>query len=204
MRGLKSRRGGAFAALAGAALLSAGAVAQDADRGRADRDTAEHADDDRSLIERRAQLEEMAEHAIDELQEKDEAAAELYHEAYGYAVLDTTKGGLLVSGTGGTGVAMQKRGGEPRFMHVGGAGIGAVGGVSNYKLVLLFEDRDTFEEFVDGEWQAGANRGAVAGEKDVSPNEFFNGVAAYRIDENGLIARAEVEGMRFWPSDRLN
>jgi hypothetical protein len=33
---------------------------------------------------------------------------------------------------------------------------------------------------------------------------FNNGVAVYHITDKGLIAQADIQGVRFWPSDRLN
>lgn len=158
-----------------------------------------------NLDERRQELLTMADTTIEQLSERNETAARLLDEAYGWAVLDTTKGGFIVTGAGGTGVAKEKDGADEVFMHVGGAGIGAVGGVSNYKLVLLFDDETTFKDFVDGKWQGSASAQAVAGDESVSEQEgFIEGAAAFRVDESGLIAQAELQGMRFWPSDRLN
>lgn len=196
--------------LALAATLSLGmtVVAQDDD----DADAAAKAEaeaeaevKDENLEERRQELLTMADNTIEQLSERNETAARLLDEAYGWAVLDTTKGGFIVTGAGGTGVAKKKGSDAEVFMHVGGAGIGAVGGVSNYKLVLLFEDETTFEDFVDGKWQGAASAQAVAGDESVSEQEgFIKGAAAFRVDESGFIAQAELQGMRFWPSDRLN
>jgi hypothetical protein len=80
-----------------------------------------------------------------------------------------------------------------------------VGGLANYKLVLLFDDESVFEEFVDGQWEGSASAQAVAGDEGVAEQEvFIDGAAVFRVDESGLIAQAELQGMRFWPSDRLN
>jgi lipid-binding SYLF domain-containing protein len=158
-----------------------------------------------NLDERRQELTTMAEQTIDNLGDRNEVAARLLDRAHGWAVLDTTKGGFIVTGAGGTGVAKEKGSSEEVFMHVGGAGIGLVGGLANYKLVLLFDDESVFEEFVDGQWEGSASAQAVAGDEGVSEQEgFIDGAAVFRVDESGLIAQAELQGMRFWPSDRLN
>jgi lipid-binding SYLF domain-containing protein len=198
-------------ALAAALGLGMTVVAQDGDdaefHDEAEAKTEAAEAKEENLEQRREELLTMAEETIDDLSDRNEAAARLLDRAHGWAVLDTTKGGFIVTGAGGTGVAKEKGSNEEVFMHVGGAGIGAVGGVANYKLVLLFDDETTFEEFVDGEWQAGAAAQAIAGDEAgaVSEDEgFIDGAAVYRVDEGGLIAQAELQGMRFWPSDRLN
>jgi lipid-binding SYLF domain-containing protein len=189
-------------ALAAALTLGMTVVAQDEDEPEFhDEDQAK----EENLDERREELTTMAEQTIDNLSDRHEAAARLLDRAHGWAVLDTTKGGFIVTGAGGTGVAKEIGSHEAVFMHVGGAGIGAVGGLSNYKLVLLFDDETTFEQFVDGEWQGSASAQAVAGDEGVSEQEgFIDGAAVFRVDQTGLIAQAELQGMRFWPSDRLN
>ena len=83
--------------------------------------------------------------------------------AYGHAVFDTTKGGFVVTGAGGTGVAMRKNGGDPVYMHLGAGGVGLGAGLENYKLIMLFENEDTYKRFIDGAWTAGASAQAAAG-----------------------------------------
>ncbi len=124
----------------------------------------------------------------------------------GYAVFDTTKGGFLVTGAGGTGAAMQKGGhGMPVFMHMGAAGVALGAGLENYKLVLLFQDEATYKKFIAGSWTVGTSAQAAAGsEGKAAVGRFVNGVAVYHITDKGVIAQADVTGVKFWPSDRLN
>ena len=61
----------------------------------------------------------MAESTISRLREEAPQSAELIDEAYGYAVFDATKGGLIVSGAGGTG--------DHATPHIGGPSGGDVG-----------------------------------------------------------------------------
>jgi len=166
---------------------------------------AEDIADERELEQRRAELIETAEQTLDELFAQDPNAERLYEEAYGYAVFDTTKGGLIVTGAGGTGVAMEKDGGEPVFMHLGQAGIGLGAGVENYRLVLMFEDQPTYEQFVAGQWDGSVSAQASAGEEGVAAEEqFVEGIRAFRLTDAGLMAQADVSGIRFWRSEELN
>jgi lipid-binding SYLF domain-containing protein len=186
----------ALAALATVTLV--GVSAQDRD----------HDDDDQvaasGLAERRQEILDMSKAALNELR-KDKSAAQLLDSAYGHAVFDTTKGGLIVTGAGGTGVAMRKNGSNPVYMHMGSGGVGLGAGLENYKFIVLFENEDTYKRFSDGEWSGGATAQAAAGRDGAAVvGKFNNGVAVYHITDKGLIAQADVSGVRFWPSDRLN
>jgi lipid-binding SYLF domain-containing protein len=172
------------------------ALAQDRDR-----DSELDADE---LDGRRQEILQMADDTIDALS-ADKAAKTLIDDAYGYAVFDTTKGGFIVTGAGGTGVAMRSSGRDPVYMHMGAGGIGLGAGIENYKLVILFEDEATFEKFTDGEWSAGVSAQAAAGRDGAAAvGRFENGVAVYHLTDKGVIAQVDVTGVKFWPSDRLN
>jgi lipid-binding SYLF domain-containing protein len=157
-----------------------------------------------TLAERRQEILDMSKDTIAALR-ADDSARELIDDAYGHAVFDTTKGGFIVTGAGGTGVAMRKRGSDPVYMHLGAGGVGLGAGLENYKLVILFENEDVYERFVDGQWSAGASAQAAAGGDGAAVvGRFHNGVAVYHLTDKGVIAQADVTGVRFWPSDRLN
>jgi lipid-binding SYLF domain-containing protein len=184
-------------ALAALAVVTLGVSAQD-----------RHGDGDEldanTLAERRQEILDMSKGTIDALR-KDESAKELIDDAYGHAVFDTTKGGFIVTGAGGTGVAMRKNGSSPVYMHMGAGGVGLGAGLENYKLIILFENEDVYKRFIDGAWSAGASAQAAAGRDGAAAvGKFNNGVAVYHITDKGLIAQADVTGVKFWPSDRLN
>ena len=161
-------------------------------------------DKDEDLAARRSEILEMSKETIASLRH-DTDASKLLSTAYGHAVFDTTKGGLIVTGAGGTGVAMRTSGGDPVYMHMGSGGIGLGAGIENYKLVLLFENEDTYRKFIDGQWNAGATAQAAAGDEGAAVvAKFVNGVAVYHLTDKGLIAQFDISGVRFWPSDRLN
>jgi lipid-binding SYLF domain-containing protein len=157
-----------------------------------------------SLEGRRQEILQMSEDTIEALR-ADKAAETLIDDAYGHAVFDTTKGGFIVTGAGGTGVAMRSAGRDPIFMHMGAGGVGLGAGLENYKLVILFEDEATYKKFVDGEWSAGVSAQAAAGRDGAAAvGRFVNGVAVYHLTDKGVIAQVDVTGVKFWPSDRLN
>jgi lipid-binding SYLF domain-containing protein len=156
------------------------------------------------LAERRSEILNMSDATLAELR-KDPTAAKLLGASYGQAVFDTTKGGFIVTGAGGTGVATRKGDRNPVFMHMGEGGIGLGAGGEKYKLVLIFENEGVYKQFVDGQFKAGASAQAQAGREGAAAvGKFDNGVAVYRLNDKGLIAQADVTGVKFWPSDRLN
>jgi lipid-binding SYLF domain-containing protein len=192
-----------FVLAALATLTLAGVSAQDR-HSEGDRHGAADELDANELTERRQEIIDMAESTIEDLRE-DKSAADLLGSAYGQAVFDTTKGGFIVTGAGGTGVAMRKNGSNPVFMHLGAGGVGLGGGLENYKLIVLFENEAVYKDFIDGEWTAGASAQAAAGRDGAaSVAKFVNGVAVYHVTDKGVIAQADVTGVKFWPSDKLN
>jgi lipid-binding SYLF domain-containing protein len=175
-----------------------------AQRGDNDHDNDRQGISDSERADRREQLMDMANGTLSAMR-KDGTAGTLLEQAYGYAVFDTTKGGFLVTGAGGTGVAMRKGGASPVYMHMGAGGVGLGAGLENYKLVMLFEDKSTYDKFVEGAWSAGASAQAAAGgDGKAAVARFVNGVAVYHLTDKGVIAQVDATGVKFWPSDRLN
>jgi lipid-binding SYLF domain-containing protein len=198
MRKLTSVAAAVVAALTVAGSI--GAQTRNAEERREDRQEVAAAE----MADRRQEILDMSRATISELRE-DESARRLIDEAYGHAVFDTTKGGFIVTGAGGTGVATRANGREPVYMHMGAGGVGLGAGIENYKLVLVFQNEETYRQFVDGAWTAGTSAQAAAGRDGAAAvTGFVNGVAVYHLTDEGLIAQADVTGVRFWPSDRLN
>src|SRR5690606_96177 len=160
--------------------------------------------DAQDLADRRQRLEASAETAVDELREADSGAAAALDAAYGYAVFDATEGGSIETGTDGTGVAKVKDGGESTFMHVGGADLGLAAGGESDKLVLVFPDEETYDEFAEGGWEAGATARAAAGDEGVGSDAVTEDVQVYRLTDAGVVEKTDLTGMRFWPSEELN
>lgn len=152
----------------------------------------------------REQLRKLAERTVAQLQASDEAVVDI-ESAEAYAVFDTTKAGLIATGTGGTGIAIDNDSGNETFMHIGGAGIGLGAGVASYQLVVVFHADSDFQRFVDGQWSGGISAQAVAGDEGGSEEvQSLEGVHLYRVSDEGLIAQADLTGIRFWPDDDLN
>ena len=69
------------------------------------------AEETAQVQERRLEIDRNAQATLDELLKTHEGVRDLYGRAAGYAVFTVTKGGFIVSGGGGNGVAVDKASG---------------------------------------------------------------------------------------------
>ena len=150
-------------------------------------------------------IKEEAKASLNELFANNPKAKELYDSSYGWAAFSNLKLALVFSGGGGNGVAVVKESGAKTFMKMGTAGVGLGLGVNKYDVIFLFQDKQTFDNFVNKGWQADAGATASAGKAaaDVKTN-FVNGLAIYQITEKGLMANADIAGTKYWKNKKLN
>jgi len=155
--------------------------------------------------QKRAEIDRMARDTLDRLFEQNPPARTLYDKAYGWAVFDNLKLSLFLSGGGGAGVAVEKPTGRRIYMRMATAGVNIGLGGQKYQVVFLFQDRHTFENFVEIGLKAEAQANAVAGKTGVNAaTGFTNGMAVYQLTEAGLMLQADISGTRYWPWDELN
>ena len=165
-----------------------GAAAQDGERASA----------------RKQEIDAAAQETLDELFRAQGNARELYDRAVGYAVFTATKAGFIVSGGGGTGVAVNKGTGQRTYMRMGTGGIGFGIGAQRYSVIVLFENEGALSKFVAGGWDSSATAEAAAGKEGVAVrSSFIDGMAFFQLTDKGLMAHADVTGTRFWVIDEL-
>jgi lipid-binding SYLF domain-containing protein len=154
---------------------------------------------------KRASIDQMARETLERLLSEDQAASDAADHAAGYAVFDSFKAAVLVSGGGGVGVAVNSSTGERTYMKMGTAGIGLGLGGQSYQVVFMFETQAAFDRFVTKGWQADANAGAAAGTKGAAEAASFNnGVAVFQLTYKGLMASADISGTKYWKHKKLN
>jgi len=145
-------------------------------------------------------------------------SAAFFTNCYGYAVFPTIgKGGLVVGAAHGDGrVYIHGR-------HVGDTSmtqlsVGLQAGGQAYSQIIFFEDQRAFEEFTKGDFEFGADVGAVAitaaagasagttgasagasgGKKDATTSgKYYKGVVVFTIVKGGAMAQATVAGQKF-------
>lgn len=157
------------------------------------------------LEQKQERIDLMAKETLQRLFKAKPQAKELYDKAYGYAVFDNLKLAFGFSGGGGNGVAINKKTGQKTYMKMGTAGIGFGLGGQKYQVVFLFQDKTTFDSFVNKGWTADAGAKAAAGKSGVNAKtDFQNGIAIYQFTDKGLMAAADIAGTKYWKNDKLN
>jgi lipid-binding SYLF domain-containing protein len=158
---------------------------------------------DDKAAEKRAKIDAMAAETLGQLVGDNAGAAKLKEQAYGYAVFSNVKVSLLITGGGGSGVAVG--GGKRTYMRMGTGGLNIGLGGQKYQVVFLFENKSTFDNFVEKGWQADASANAVAGKAGVNAEATFrNGIAVYQLTDAGLMLQADISGTKYWKAKKLN
>ena len=145
-------------------------------------------------------------------------SAGFFNNSYGYAVFPTIgKAGMGVGGAYGSGRVYEhgKYVGDTSMTQLS---IGFQLGGEGFSQMIFFEDKRAFDEFTSGNFEFGANVGAVvitvaasgsasttgatagasAGKKDATTAaEYHKGAAVFIITKGGLMYEASVSGQKF-------
>jgi lipid-binding SYLF domain-containing protein len=160
---------------------------------------------DKSDAEKRAEIDKVAKDALDQVLAKSESAPDLYKKAYGYAVFDNLRVTFILTGGGGSGVAVDKSDGKKTYMNMGTGGVAFGIGAQKYQVVMFFESKDVFTKFIEKGWKAESGANAAAGTKGANAGvTFVNGIAVYQITEKGLMASADISGTKYSVDKKLN
>src|SRR5215471_5031590 len=119
------------------------------------------AQDATPAAQRRQEIDKNTQTTLDALFKANANAKALYDKAAGYAVFTATKAGFLISGGGGTGVAVNKGTGKRTYMRMGLGGVGLGIGAQRYELVVMFETAAHVDKFVTGGWDSSATAEAA-------------------------------------------
>ncbi len=145
-------------------------------------------------------------------------SASFFSKSYGYAVFPTIgKGGLGVGGAYGEG-RVYRKGAYVGDAKVTQLSVGFQAGGQAYSQIVFFEDKRAFDEFTKGNFEFGADVGAVAitaaagakagttgaaasasgGEKDAATaGKYHKGMAVFVIVKGGAMYEASVGGQKF-------
>jgi lipid-binding SYLF domain-containing protein len=156
-------------------------------------------------METKKEIDAVALRTVDAVTAHSKDAKELFEKSYGYAVFDSRKASILITTGKGIGVAVRKDSGERTYMHVASAGVNVGAGVQFYQGLFLFENKASFDAFVDKGWQADATAAANLGKTSLEAQaKFTNGMAYYQISETGIMLDADITGTKYWKSEELN
>jgi lipid-binding SYLF domain-containing protein len=145
-------------------------------------------------------------------------SAEFFKHSYGYAVFPTVgKGGFVVGGAHGDG-RVYAQGNYVGDTSVTQLSVGLQAGGQAFSQIVFFEDERAFKEFTSGNFEFGAEVGAVAitagasakagttgsaagasgGKKDAkTAGAYHKGMAIFTIVKGGAMYEASVGGQKF-------
>ena len=154
------------------------------------------------------------------LKERKETLAMLYKEhphtkshissAYGYATFQNFGINLLLISTErGSGVAHNNKTGKDTFMNMFSGGVGPGLGVKDFRAVLIFDNKEVFDSFVESGWEANAQADAAAQSDDKGAAAdgsvtAIPGMTLYQLTKNGLALQATIQGTKYWVDEDLN
>jgi lipid-binding SYLF domain-containing protein len=120
------------------------------------------------------------------------------NKAYGYVVFPTvTKVGIGIGGAAGTGVVF-KSGTETGTAKLKQASIGLQLGGQQYSEAIFFENKKSFDHFINGNLKFDAQASAVAIKKGASIDaSYVDGVAVFTRTKGGLMYEASLGGQHF-------
>jgi len=156
----------------------------------------------------------------DVLNMKNETLSELYSQrpeakskikkASGYAVFTNINTNLFLFSSGnGYGVAVDNRNGKKTYMKMNFAGIGPGLGVKDFRAVLIFKNKQAFNDFVEGDWEFGGHADAAAKSNEkgaAAGGELYveDDIEIYQMTEAGIALQATVTGTYFREYAELN
>lgn len=173
-----------------------------------------------SAEEKRANIRDMQRQTLADLYKEKPGVQARLEKAAGYAVFSNMNVKIFMVGSGnGYGVAVDNATKKEIFMKMLEVGGGVGLGVSDFRAVMIFHDKDAFQKFVDtgieftGKAGAEAQSGdqgmamrheeklATAGEENV---QLFQGVEVYQMTKNGVMGQAMLYGTKYWKDSDLN
>lgn len=159
--------------------------------------------------EQRRAVQQMAAGVLQDLYRTKQSARAEVEAAPGYAVFSNANVNVIVASfSGGYGLVHNNATGADIYMNMGEVGLGLGAGVKDYRIVFVFHDAQTMDDFVDHGWSFGgqADAAAKAGDKGgaVGGEAILDGVSVYQLTESGLALQATVKGTKYWRDQKLN
>ncbi|MFZ5495963.1 MAG: YSC84-related protein [Verrucomicrobiota bacterium] len=162
-----------------------------------------------AAVEKRAEIDDMAEGMLDELYKLKPIARDQIKKSAGYAVFSNVGVNLIfASFAGGRGVVVDHRGNRT-YMKMGSAGLGLGLGVKDFRAVFVFRTRAKLEAFIEKGWDFSGQVDAAAksdkkGAALAAAETAIPDVEIYQITKNGLALQATLQGTKYWKDKDLN
>ena len=116
---------------------------------------------------------------------------------------------VLASAGGGYGSVVENATGKRTYMKMALGGVGLGLGVKDYRVVMIFKNKETLDKFIESGWDVGAHADAAAktgetGGEISEEGDIRSGIEVFSMTESGLALQATIAGTKYWKDDKLN
>ncbi len=162
-----------------------------------------------TVQERRNSVPEMEEETLERFYREVTYAKRQLENADGYGVFSNGNVNLIIASAGtGYGVVVNNKTGERTFMRMAMGGLGLGFGVKDYRVVMLFPNREVLTRFLKDGWEFGGHADAAAKASDLGGEASVQGalgeIKTYSFTKAGLALQATLAGKKYWQDDSLN
>ena len=160
--------------------------------------------------DQRADIREMANETLAQLYQQYPDARRQIQRAAGYAVFSNFGFKVLFMGSAtGEGLAVSRATRQETFMRMVELQPGYGFGVQQFRLVLIFETPQAFDQFVYSGWEFGGNAMATAQTDTQSMGSRLGAVVApgvlmYQFSDQGAMVGVSITGAKYYPDPDLN
>ena len=163
-----------------------------------------------TVAEKQQKINEMEQETMQRLYNEAPDTKEKVKNAAGYAAFSNANVNLIfASAGGGFGVVVDNATGKRTYMKMAMGGVGLGLGVKDYRVVMIFKDKDTLEDFIENGWDVGAHADAAAkagesGGELSGEGDIRKGIEVFSMTESGLALQATIAGTKYWKDKKLN
>lgn len=162
------------------------------------------------VADQRAEIRAMANETLAQLYQQYPDSRRQIQRAAGYAVFSNFGFKVLFMGSAtGEGLAVSHATRQETFMRMVELQPGYGFGVQQFRLVLIFETPQAFDQFVDSGWEFGGNAMATAQTSTQSMGSQLGtvvapGVLMYQFSDQGAMVGVSITGAKYYPDPGLN
>lgn len=163
-----------------------------------------------TVAEKQQKINDMEKETMERLYKEAPETKDKAKNAAGYAAFSNANVNLIfASAGGGYGVVIDNATGKRTYMKMGMGGVGLGLGVKDYRVVMLFKDKTTLDNFIANGWDVGAHADAAAkagdsGGEASGEGDLRKGIEVFSMTESGLALQATIAGTKYWQDKKLN
>ena len=163
-----------------------------------------------TVQQKRDVIMEMETETLERLYKESPGARDKIAKAVGYGTFANANVNVIfVSAGGGYGSVVENATGKRTYMKMALGGVGLGLGAKDYRVVMIFKDKSTLDNFIESGWDAGAHADAAAkagesGAEVSAEGDIISGIEVYSMTESGLALQATIAGTKYWKDGKLN